>query len=263
MDYDAVRDFWDANAVGRTVFSGGNFLDEEAARFRHDCELLAFRRLVDVAGKDMLELGCGSGRWGLSLAPDLAHYHGVDLSQAQIDLARAALPGSAQLTCCDVRQFRAEQRFDIVYLGGVTQYLEDEALIELLRNARAMVAPGGLLISRDSVQQSGPTRVMKRAGYECIYRQRTEFIALMQGVLGAGDQPLLLTRELDGYGTPLGYPLEAAKMLLGRRFPRPIARLYYPIARRFSWLVQTRATRLYAWDLRHKFFVFRPEREVA
>ena len=65
-----------------------------------------------------------------------------------------------------------------------------------------------------------------------------------------------MTRELDGYGTPAAYPIEALKMTLGRHIPRFVAAAWYPIASQLSWIVQTRGRFLYAWDLRHKFFLF-------
>lgn len=256
MDYEGVRRFWDNNAKGRTAISGGNFLDEPAAEFRHRCELKTFHRLVDVRGKSMLEMGCGSARWGMSLAPELSRYHGVDLSEAQLKIARSALPTSARLTCSDVRRFDTDERFDIVYLSGVTQYLDEKDLIAFLRSAKRWLSPGGVLITRDSVLQRAPTRIHAQQGYECVYRHRRDFVALVRSVLGDGERPLRLTREVDGYGTPAGYPLEALKMILGRFYPRVIGTLYYPLAERLSWLIQTHGRFLYAWDLRHKFFLF-------
>ena len=255
MDYEAIKDFWDRNASGRSVYSGGNFLDEPAARFRHECEVRTFSRLVQVQDRSLLELGCGSGRWGLALAPQLERYHGVDMSPAQVEIARAALPANATVSCSDVRAFETNDRFDIVYLSGLIQYLAEEDALALLRSVGGWLKPGGLVVSRDSVCEKGPTRHHQQDGYECIYRQRTEHIALLQGVLAAGPEPLLLTRELDSYGTPAGYPVELLKKVMRGRLPRMIGKAWYPVANHLSWFIQTRGQRLYAWDLRHKFFV--------
>ncbi len=47
--------------------------------------------LGDVAGKDVLELGCGAGQWSISLAMLGARTVGLDLSPRQLEHARAAM----------------------------------------------------------------------------------------------------------------------------------------------------------------------------
>jgi SAM-dependent methyltransferase len=46
------------------------------------------RLLPDVAGKDVLELGCGGGQWSVWLARQGARVTGIDLSGRQLDHAR-------------------------------------------------------------------------------------------------------------------------------------------------------------------------------
>jgi len=46
------------------------------------------RVLGDVAGKDILELGCGAARWSIGLARAGAHPVGLDLSERQLEHAR-------------------------------------------------------------------------------------------------------------------------------------------------------------------------------
>ncbi|HWB22252.1 MAG TPA: methyltransferase domain-containing protein, partial [Gaiellaceae bacterium] len=45
--------------------------------------------LDDVAGLDVLELGCGAGQFGLTLASRGARVIGLDVSEKQLDGARA------------------------------------------------------------------------------------------------------------------------------------------------------------------------------
>jgi ubiquinone/menaquinone biosynthesis C-methylase UbiE len=47
--------------------------------------------LGDVAGKDILELGCGGGQWSLALARRDALPVGLDLSERQLDHARSLM----------------------------------------------------------------------------------------------------------------------------------------------------------------------------
>jgi SAM-dependent methyltransferase len=80
--------------------------------------------LGEVAGKDILELGCGGGQWSARLALQGARVTGQDISDAQIEYARhftgsLSLPEGAEL---EFRQGDAEdlcewsdESFDIVF----------------------------------------------------------------------------------------------------------------------------------------------------
>jgi SAM-dependent methyltransferase len=59
-------------------------------------ELALLRRAAGVlAGKIVLEVGCGTGRFLLALGAELAHAVGVDRDTAMLELARHHTPGSA------------------------------------------------------------------------------------------------------------------------------------------------------------------------
>src|SRR5262245_58752557 len=49
----------------------------------------ALNVLGDVAGRDVLELGCGAAQWAIALASQGARACGVDLSERQLAHARA------------------------------------------------------------------------------------------------------------------------------------------------------------------------------
>ena len=56
-------------------------------------ELALIGRVADVAGKDVLDIGCGDGRTSRRLAGRGATVLGVDPDEAAIARARAAAPG--------------------------------------------------------------------------------------------------------------------------------------------------------------------------
>ncbi len=68
----------------------------------------------------ILELGCGTGRVSVALAPHVAFLHGVDVSEAMLDRCRHRLqeagfgPSKATTTLGDITQLRLEQRFDFI-----------------------------------------------------------------------------------------------------------------------------------------------------
>src|SRR6185503_17160809 len=50
--------------------------------------------LGDVAGRDVLELGCGAAQWSIALAGLGARTVGLDLSPKQLEHARTAMAGA-------------------------------------------------------------------------------------------------------------------------------------------------------------------------
>ncbi|MEV8374640.1 class I SAM-dependent methyltransferase [Kribbella sp. NPDC056861] len=100
----------------------------------------------DVAGRHILEAGCGSGPLAAALCDRGATISGFDLSAAMIDLARQRLGNDADLTVADLAKPLPypDATFDDVTASLVLHYLEDwtEPLAEL----RRVLKPGGRLI---------------------------------------------------------------------------------------------------------------------
>ncbi|WP_328334653.1 class I SAM-dependent methyltransferase [Kribbella sp. NBC_00382] len=100
----------------------------------------------DVAGRCVLDVGCGSGPLLESLRDKGAIVAGFDLSAAMIELARRRLGEDVELTVADLAKPLpyADAAFDDVMASLVLHYLEDwtEPLAEL----RRILKPGGRLI---------------------------------------------------------------------------------------------------------------------
>lgn len=108
----------------------------------------AASRLPDLP---LLDLGCGVGLLALSLrqrgfrSPIL----GVDYDARKIDAARRAADGSVEFRRGDVRD-PIDIRGNVALLD-VLHYFTDEDQQLILRNAAACVAPGGVVIIRDGI----------------------------------------------------------------------------------------------------------------
>jgi len=100
--------------------------------------------LGDVAGLEVLDLGCGTGRHSLWLASAGATVTGVDFSEGMLEEARAKAGAEAvRFLAHDLQQplpFAAGS-FDVVVSGLVLEHLA--ALEAFFAEARRVLRPGG------------------------------------------------------------------------------------------------------------------------
>ena len=113
---------------------------------QHYFELPLFLRMgLDLRGKDVLEIGCGSG-YGASLLNTLGlkSYIGLDVMEEQIALARKAYPQFEFRVqdATDLRPF-AEASLDVAIIFGVLHHIPDwrKTIDEIAR----VLKPGGSL----------------------------------------------------------------------------------------------------------------------
>jgi SAM-dependent methyltransferase len=103
--------------------------------------------LGDVAGKDVLELGCGAAQWSISLAKLGARPVGLDLSPRQLEHARQAMAdagvdfplveASAEKVPLD------DESFDVVFCDHGAFNFADP--MRLVPECARLLRPGGLL----------------------------------------------------------------------------------------------------------------------
>jgi SAM-dependent methyltransferase len=103
---------------------------------------------LGLAGKRLLDVGCGTGK---SLVPMLERgwqCSGCDISPAMVQIARRKVGDRAQLTVADMRHLPRLGVFDLVWsLNDSVNYLLDRGQLELALCAmRANMADSGLLV---------------------------------------------------------------------------------------------------------------------
>jgi cyclopropane fatty-acyl-phospholipid synthase-like methyltransferase len=102
----------------------------------------------------VLELGCGTGRASLPLAAECAFLHGLDLSEAMLDVCREKIatrrlgPDRIVVEHADITDYEPGSPFDLIIAPyRVMQNLEtDEQLDGLFRCIRRHLAPEGRCI---------------------------------------------------------------------------------------------------------------------
>jgi SAM-dependent methyltransferase len=103
--------------------------------------------LDDVAGKDILELGCGAAQWSIALAGIGAHPVGLDNSSGQLahgrrDIAEAGVAVPLVQSTAEETPFKDES-FDIVFCDYGAMHFADPYLT--VPEAARLLRTGGLL----------------------------------------------------------------------------------------------------------------------
>jgi SAM-dependent methyltransferase len=107
--------------------------------------------LARFAGRDAaLEIGCGPGRLMRPLSRHFKEIHGIDVSDAMIELARERLRGTPNAfphhsSGSDLQLF-PDEKFDFVYSYAVFQHIPSgDVVFQYLREARRVLKTGGIL----------------------------------------------------------------------------------------------------------------------
>ena len=168
-------------------------------------EVVAFLRENKLLGaeRDVLEIGCGIGRFPAALAPSVRRAVGIDISAAMIEAAKARCAGLANvafLQCAgrDLSLF-ADASFDLVLAVDSFPYLVQSgmALAEAhVREAARVLRPGGdLLVFNFSyrgdadLDRADVARLAAASGFR-VRRAGTREFALWDGLafhLARGD----------------------------------------------------------------------------
>jgi len=125
--------------------------------------------LSPSAGEAVLDLGCGAGKMALYASASGARAAGIDL--APFFLARAK--GTVELVLGDLRRLPFRRgAYPCAYSLDVLEHLDEPGVVDVLREARRAVGPGGRLFvythamesSRLASFQRGVNRLAKRLG---------------------------------------------------------------------------------------------------
>jgi SAM-dependent methyltransferase len=149
----SVRAYWnqhihDLAITSHPVGSPGFFSDLDQYHFEKLHHLLRLVPFDGLPGRDVLEVGCGTGVDLVRFARGGARVTGVDLAESAIALARQnfahqALP--ARLAVADGERLPfGDDRFDFVFAHGVVQYTADGR--RLVDEVRRVLKPGGAAV---------------------------------------------------------------------------------------------------------------------
>jgi cyclopropane fatty-acyl-phospholipid synthase-like methyltransferase len=198
-----------------------------AARDRHEKEkvtpLLGLHPAMRV-----LDIGSGSGRWGLDLCDRVAAYLGVDFSANLVSLAEAELRergvgDSYRFQTLAAYDIAAENLalpppFDLFLIAGLMTYLNDGDCRRTLAHVAGLAAPGARVYIRepmgvaDRLTLKGHYSDELQSEYNAIYRTRAEYGRILESTL-LGDGFTLRVDE-DLYDEALSNRTETRQRIL-------------------------------------------------
>lgn len=176
-----VNNYWnniinDPDIDGVCPMGGGGLIE---IYYREYFEKRNFLKFFNKKIKpSLLEIGCGSGRWAVALNKHLKNYSGIDISRVSINKA-VEVCKSKNINNCDfytasVAEFNSDQKFDIIYLGGVTQYMENNEFNESILYLKKFLKPNGIFIDRSTITLEKTTKMINKNNYFAVYRTEDE-----------------------------------------------------------------------------------------
>jgi SAM-dependent methyltransferase len=182
LDYAAVRRYWNnarPSILGPYMMEGFGF-PPAAGLFRFNAERDIVQRLVQGLNRTgtVLDLGSGIGFWAEAFARDFTKVVAVEASPALCDALRARCGAhpNVRVVHGDVLSFEPDDRYELVFLGGMLMYLNDREVVALLRKIVPTLNPGGMILCRETTVREGV--VIRGGEYQATYRSVDVYRAL-------------------------------------------------------------------------------------
>jgi SAM-dependent methyltransferase len=218
----------------------------------HICQRRALEPLLDEwRGLDVLDAGCGVGRWSVELARRGNRVVGLDISRTMVQLARAnahAANVHGRFEVGSVATAQLGKRFDVVLAVTVLQHLVDERVLDTaIRNLVGHLKPSGMLVLLE-VAPTQPVRSCDSATF------RAHPLDTWRARLSAAGTEIVSISGVDSR-----WP---RTMLLGamRKLPAPIARSFVSLAATLALPFDLAAARMLPNSCWHKVIVAKPLR---
>lgn len=268
MDVERVKQYWDEQATDpgyESEFGPGMLIKNKyLARHRKATEERRFAELVQLRpDMDVLDVGCGTGRWAFYMSPRVHSVTATDISCEMIHacerLQASRQAGNVKFLVREAPDFLDLGRFSFVFLGGVLQCLPDDTVKNVALNAARVLRPGGLCLSRDTVTSR---RTELSGHYPVVYRTAREYVETFR------EAGLDLVRSIRAYHMPeivpklmrlvplRGHALDTAirldSVVMRTWVTSPLLKVYRMITKRGSGMV-----------LDHTFFLYAPSRRAG
>lgn len=178
-----------------TVLLGDQDPDYSVRWDKYEKDFILPKLLIDM-NKDVLDLGCGIGRWADAIGNKCRSYRGVDFSSEMISVAKQKNSNDQcvfyNLSVIDAlcNEAVTHNHYDVVIMTGVAMYINDDELKECYRRLRKIVDENTLIYFEESVGKEQRLTLNHiwsenlKDYYGAIYRMRSEYVELINDNMG-------------------------------------------------------------------------------
>lgn len=142
-----MSNYWDNRAKEYILYKDELFYTISAVPYYYARRGVIIRMLKELMGKykvqSLLDIGCGDGRYMSMLCSKGIRMYGVDSSKEMIERAKKKSPGGRFKVSCT--GYIGAEQFDMVYIVAVMAHLQDEVVLNLLKNAYNHLSDGGVI----------------------------------------------------------------------------------------------------------------------
>jgi SAM-dependent methyltransferase len=184
INQTSVNRYWaevTPSILGPYMMDGFGF-PLSAGNFRFRAESLIVRRLTRNLDRNgiALDLGSGIGHWAELFAHDFSRVVAVEGSHGLYQALKERCAGYANISPVlgNVLSFELGGKYDLVFLGGLLMYLDENDLIALLQRLAPCLGPSGVILCRESTVR-GET-VTRKGDYPVVYRSVSSYRDLFQ-----------------------------------------------------------------------------------
>ncbi len=106
---------------------------------------------INLKGSNVLEVGCGVGRWVYFITSRGASYIGVDISESMLEIARKRVPGGHFYKLNSNKLPFEDETFDFVFSITVIHHNPYEEQTVLIDELIRVTKPGGLILLMEGI----------------------------------------------------------------------------------------------------------------
>ena len=127
-------------------------VNEELSKRKFEVETKMFDNLISLnPNYNVLDLGGGIGLWANFFSQKGCNVTLVEKEKNFIEIAKKIAKKNITIHHSDVVDFSAEENsFDVVFISGVTIYLDDRSLLNLMSNIKKYLKSNGFFLHRDA-----------------------------------------------------------------------------------------------------------------